>query len=500
MHYKLVTAFGLMLTLVGCSNNQVESTEHVVVENKPIVVEQVKPVTLPAIIEQDQVKQYGNDSLLPPMAKPGECYARVWVEPTYKTITDNYVAKEAYEKVTVQPARYEMVNERVVVSEAGTKKVAIPAKYETRTERVLVSEGERSWRTDRNWSSPKANQAVLDAARRGGIDLDNAPVNSCYHEHFTPDRVERYDEQVLVSEATSRVSVSEPVYRWVEEQVLVQEASSRIVTVPAVYRTETERVMDKPAHTVWKKGTGPIQKIDEATGEIMCLVEVPATYKTISRRVISTPATTREEIIPAKYKTVKVRKLVSEGQTTRVDIPAKYKAVTRTRHVDNDERIWHNVNSQQLTKTTRTGNKICLLEKKDRYQNVTKKVVVNEATYRTVDIPAKYKTVQVKKLVVPAKEARTTIPAVEKTVTRRELVRDGRMEWRSILCETNMTRDRIRDIQLALKARGFDPIEIDGVIGKHTMRAVNAFQRKNNLPVDRYLNIETVRALGVSPR
>ena len=74
------------------------------------------------------------------------------------------------------------------------------------------------------------------------------------------------------------------------------------------------------------------------------------------------------------------------------------------------------------------------------------------------------------------------------------------MEWRSILCETNMTASRIEDIQTALKDKGFDPGNIDGVIGYDTMTAVNAFQRNNELPIDKYLNIQTIEALGVSPR
>ena len=53
-------------------------------------------------------------------------------------------------------------------------------------------------------------------------------------------------------------------------------ASTRLETVPAQYETVTEEVLVRPAYTTWKKGTGPIQRIDQATGEIMCLVEVPA--------------------------------------------------------------------------------------------------------------------------------------------------------------------------------------------------------------------------------
>ena len=60
-----------------------------------------------------------------------------------------------------------------------------------------------------------------------------------------------------------------------------------------------------------------------------------------------------------------------------------------------------------------------------------------------------------------------------------------------------MTRDAIRRLQQALSARGFDPGAVDGVLGRRTMEAVNAYQRSNGLPVDRYLNMETVRSLGV---
>jgi len=78
------------------------------------------------------------------------------------------------------------------------------------------------------------------------------------------------------------------------------------------------------------------------------------------------------------------------------------------------------------------------------------------------------------------------------------LNKEGYMEWRSILCDTNMTTTNIAHIQKALLAGGFDPGRIDGVIGRETMSAVNDFQRANDLPVDEYINMATVKALGVS--
>ncbi len=304
-------------------------------------------------------------------------------------------------------------------------------------------------------SSRAAAQPVAAAA--GGSELlpPNAAPGQCFTRVWMPPKYKTVSSQKLVSEAGERIQVIPAKYGKVKKRVLVQEASTKLVTVPATYRTVTERVMvqparsvtetippvyetvserimDKAAHTVWKKGTGPIQKIDESTGEIMCLVEVPATYKTISKQVLKTPASTRTRDIAAEYRTV------------------------------------------------------------------TKRVVATEATTKTIEIPAKYSTVTVTEEVTPASERRIAIPEKYTTVTSRQLVTDGHMDWREIMCETNTTPTRIMEIQRALKQAGYNPGPIDGGIGPSTIKAVNAFQRAKGLPVDKYLNVQTVRALGVS--
>nr|VFK32202.1 MAG: hypothetical protein BECKMB1821G_GA0114241_11052 [Candidatus Kentron sp. MB]VFK35147.1 MAG: hypothetical protein BECKMB1821I_GA0114274_11022 [Candidatus Kentron sp. MB]VFK77169.1 MAG: hypothetical protein BECKMB1821H_GA0114242_110510 [Candidatus Kentron sp. MB] len=82
-------------------------------------------------------------------------------------------------------------------------------------------------------------------------------------------------------------------------------------------------IINEPVHTVWKKGTGPVWKINETTGEIICLVQMPATYKTITKRIVKTPATTKEIDSPAVYKTVTVRELVSDAKEIRQPIPTR---------------------------------------------------------------------------------------------------------------------------------------------------------------------------------
>ncbi len=301
-----------------------------------------KKTTAPSSIDQ---------SLLPPKATPGQCFARVFVPPSYETATQEMLKQEASERIEIIPAKYETVTEQVIVEAASERWETIPAKYS-----------------------------------------------------------------------------------MAEETVLVKPATSRMVHVPATYAKTSEKVQVKPAHQVWKKGTGPIQRVDQATGEIMCLVDVPAEYRTVTKTVLQSPATTKLVEEPAVYKTMKQR-VMSEPPSTRV-----------------------------------------------------------------VKIPAKYKTVKVTKLVSPAEEKRIKIPATYQTVTKQVKTSEGHMEWREILCQTNMTSDRITDIQRALKAKGFDPGPIDGVIGSSTIEAVNGFQKANKLPTDRYLNVATVNALGISPR
>ncbi len=186
----------------------------------------------------------GDGDLLPPNAKPGECYARVLTPAKYSTKTERVEKKPASFRLQVIPPKYTWVEEKVLVKEPGEKLNVVPA-----------------------------------------------------------------------------------TYRWEDTKILVKEASEKIVTVPAKYKTVSEKILVKPAYSTWKKGKGPIQKVDNATGEIMCLVEVPAEYKTVVREVLVTPPTTKKVQIPAEYKIVKKRVLAEPEKVVKVAIPAEYRTV-----------------------------------------------------------------------------------------------------------------------------------------------------------------------------
>jgi hypothetical protein len=292
---------------------------------------------------------YQGTELFPPNAKPGECYARVFVPPVYRTETVTMQKREAHDHV---------------------RKI-IPAQYRWKEETVLVEEG------------------------------------------------------------SERIEVIPAQYEWREFTVLVKPEEKILHPVEPVYAYETEQILERPAHTVWKKGEGPVEKLSHATGEIMCLVEVPAKYKTVTKKVVKQPASTYETIIPAKYKSLKRKVMVTPPQT------------------------------------------------------------------RTVTIPARYETVKIQELVEPAREVRESEPEQFQTVTKTVMVTDGHMEWRPVLCQTNITPGLCTSIQHALIKEGYDPGPVDGKLGKQTMDAIYSYQTDKGLPSGG-LTISTIKSLGVT--
>jgi len=245
-----------------------------------------------------------------------------------------------------------------------------------------------------------------------------------------PAKYEWTEQTVMVQEPTERIEVVPETYEWVEEQVLVKPASTRMEVVQAEYEVVKEDVVVKPAHSVWKKGAGPFQRIDHATGEIMCLLEQPPTYTTVSKQLLKQPAQARTIEVPAEYVTVR------------------------------------------------------------------KRVVKTPATIRTVKVPAQYKAIKVAKLTEPARTSRVQVPAEYQTVAKEIQVRNGRIEWQPVLCETNVTPEIVARMQQSLEQAGYDPGKIDGRLGVQTMASLDLYQRDKGLPVGN-LTFETLKSLDI---
>ncbi len=170
-------------------------------------------------------------------------------------------------------------------------------------------------------------------------------------------------EKVLVKEASEASYVVPATYKTVKEKVLVEDEKRILQTIPAAYKTVTKRIMVKPEGYEWKKGKGALQKVDHATGEILCYTKTPAVYKNVQERVIVREASVQEKIIPAKYgfvakrvidrpeavktraipavyKNVKVKKMVRDAQQKEITHPAVYKNVVKKELVSNSSTEW----------------------------------------------------------------------------------------------------------------------------------------------------------------
>jgi hypothetical protein len=132
-------------------------------------------------------------------------------------------------------------------------------------------------------------------------------------------------------------------------------------------------------------------------------------------------------------------------------------------------------------------------------QNLERPIVTREASVREEVVPAVYRTETRKVVDQPASTRWVDVPAVTDTISWQVKVSEPREEKREVMCETNTAPGKIREVQRALKSVGFDPGAENGVLAQPTLSAVAQYQQARGLPVNGYLDIETVRALGVAP-
>lgn len=377
---------------------------------------------------------------MPTNAQVGECFAKIAQPATFRTENIRKRVKEASERIDIVPAVYETVKERVLIKEASERIEIVPPVYKAVKVHVQSEEV----------------QVVVPAV------------------------YETVRERALLKDASTRLVEVPAVYESVEERIMVKPATQKAIEVPALYESVTEKKLVREAYTSWVPGTQTnIQRFDATTGQIMCLIEVPAEYQTITRQVLKSPAAVRYEDIPAEYQMVSKTVLKTPTTTTTVQVPAEYA-------------------EREVTKLITPATTVTKVVPVDYEREIM--TMVQPATEKRVEIPAVYTEREVNKLMSPAREVRVPIPAEYANVAQEVLVCSDQEYWTKILCDINASPEKIAEIQKALQTAGFYPGFISGRVDAMTMNAVAAFQKARGLPVDGYINVETVKALGVSPQ
>ena len=237
----------------------------------------------------------GTNSLVPPNAKAGECYARITQPAQFKTVQERVLATEASEKVAVTPATYKTVQERILVREASERLEVVPASYKTVEERILVTPAKK-----RIVTVPATYKTVSE-------------------------RIKVRDAYTTWKPGGSVIAVGANALGGT---ILQNRTSSTgevmcLVEVPAEYKTVTRRVQATAATT------------REET--------VPAVYRTVKKRVVATPASTRTIKIPAEYRTVTKTVEATPASVQRTKVPETYRSVTRTVEAAPARTVWTSV-------------------------------------------------------------------------------------------------------------------------------------------------------------
>lgn len=522
----LVTPERKTLTVVPAVYGDVDET---VIERPATTRVEVAPATFKTETEQVLVK--GESLRYEPIALP------------MRKVTEDLLRTQASARLEAAQAKYRTVTESVVVKEASKRLVEVPAVFETVTERVKVADATKEWKRGRAWIGQALDVRPMRGFTQGKDGLvdgsrvdtqwkaaDNTSLDDdvmCLVE--IPARYENISRQVLKTPATTREVVVSAVYANVTRQVLDREASSKEIPIPATFQKVTrqeididrlnalgykfddqgdivatpngERVLRAAALT----GSADAAKTAGAqSGEEGYVREskVPAVYRSISRQVVDKPASVRTIEVPAVTKTVSKRMVVTPARTDEQVIPAVFRTATRevvatpasTREVPVPE-VFTTV-ERQVVDTPASTRSVPVPAVKE---GVKRTVVDTPASFREVLVPAVYKAQTRQVIDQPARTREIDVPAQFETLSYQFKLTEASTQRRSILCETNATPVKIKEIQEALRQAGFNPGGADGVIRAQTMNAVNQYQRAKGLPVDGFLNLETVKSLGVSP-
>lgn len=433
--------------------------------------------------------------IMPP-AKSGECYAKVSVPAKYRTEMVDVLLKAPTERYQISPAKFENRSKQVMTRQASSTIKAVPPVLAVEKDKFLVTAASTQWVRD----SLKGKVPLSEGEKRdlsaAGVKIEEVPVGSCLYEHFREATVKSVPNQVLISEATETLSTTPAKYRKGTESVLVKAGFKRLIEVPAVFKKKQDRVLVEAAHSVWQKGTGPIQKIDNETGEIMCRIDVPADYKVVDVDVIATAPIVTSVTEKAVYKTINIEKLEADAKEMRVPVAAQFRTMNKEQVQSPGGFTWSASRAGSASDGEHTGRVVCnqaLPAKEIAYERT---VVRTAGRFERVKVEPTFENVSVSELIADASSVKIPVPGVNSKVERRVKVDDSRFEWQAVLCETNTTGDIITRLQAALQKEGFAPGSIDGVLGQSTLSALEKYQQKNKL-AEGGVTMESVRALGV---
>lgn len=266
----------------------------------------------------------------------------------YATMSEEVLAKQAYNTMTVIPAQYETITEEVLEKEAYTTMTVIPAQYETVTEEVLVKEA--STRIEKRAARYETMEETIEVApestkwvkKRADANCLSADPNDCitWCLEEVPARFETITKRVRVGcdegwtdngDDCTRVVDVPAEYETRTYQKLVRAARTESTQVPAEYKTRTYQKLVSAARTestpvAATNQTRTFEKLVMPAGTYT--VTVPAKYTTRTYQKLVSGPTSKLETVPAVYETRTYKKMLTPATVQEVEVPAEYTSIT----------------------------------------------------------------------------------------------------------------------------------------------------------------------------
>ncbi len=436
---------------------------------------------------------------VPGIDDPGACFAEVQVPALYRLEPVEVVLREATERFEVTPATLRDAEREVIVKDAHTRLVTVPPERRTEEQKLVHREpSTRLVRGTPDGTLPPSSEE-LAAIASAGVDLDALPVGACVNEWYEAPEARTIERRVLVSEAYEALDVAEATFEELSLPVEIAPAHARLVEIPATWTAVQRKVVVEPATTAWVRGEGPVQRIDEATGEIMCRIDVPAKHEVLNGAAVENPPMVTSIAQEATLKNVDVSRLAADARELRSPVAARFDVLELPAANDVEgEYLWLVGGARPLESAhERTGRAVCRTEVPGLTVTWERETLVTPGRFERETVPAETIVLPVQELVADASSRAVPVPAETVTLTRRTKLSDAHVAWRPVLCRTNVTPDVVRRLQIALEGAGHSPNGIDGLLGPGTRGAVEAYQTERGLPTGG-LTLETLESLGVS--
>jgi hypothetical protein len=287
---------------------------------------------------------------------------------------------------------------------------------------------------------------TLSSAQEASLTPPDAKAGECYARVVLPAQYEEVEEQVMVKEASEKISIVPASYEETEEEIEVVPSTKILEPIPATYKEEVETIEVKPASRVWKtslkKKALPISPAIltalEANGVNLkssepgdCYKEyyVPRKFKVVAEDILIRKEHNATEIVEPEFEMVEQTVIVKPAGKEIVEVPAVYEETEEQVLVEAEKTVWKKGQNPAQKVSGATGEIMCLVKIPARYRTIKKRVLKSPATTKIVEVPAETKVVKVKKLLSDSQVKYSAKPALYETIEKTELESEARFDW-----------------------------------------------------------------------